>query len=107
VGDAAWSWGRNPFLPPWGERGAGEAAAAVAGSQVTEIPSALRGTVISGKSGIAIFGSRLVPLGGTVGEWTVERVDPYGVSLRKGKEIRVMELFKPSPSGGKGGGGDR
>jgi hypothetical protein len=63
--------------------------------------------VISGKSGIAIFGSRLVPLGGTVGEWTVERVDPYGVSLRKGKEIRVMELFKPSPSGGKGGGGDR
>jgi hypothetical protein len=63
--------------------------------------------VISGNWGIAIFGSRLVPLGGTIGEWTVERVDPYGVSLRKGKEVRVVELFKPAPTGGKGRGGDR
>jgi hypothetical protein len=108
AGEIAWSWGRNPFLPPWGEKGAGETAvAAGAGGQASEIPSTLRGTVISGNSGIAIFGSRLVPLGGTVGEWTVERVDPYGVSLRKGKEVRVMELFKPSPSGVKGRGGDR
>lgn len=108
--ELAWSWGRNPFLPPWRERGAGETAAAPAGleSQAgAEIPPRLRGTVISGNSGIAIFGNRLVPLGGTVGEWTVERVGPYGVSLRKGKEIRVMELYKPVPAGAKDRGGDR
>jgi hypothetical protein len=109
AGEIAWSWGRNPFLPQWRERGAG-GIAAVAGAESqagAEDPSGLRGTVISGNSGIAIFGSRIVPLGETIGEWTVERVDPYGVSLRKGKEVRVVELFKPAPTSGKGRGGDR
>jgi len=107
AGEIAWSWGRNPFLPQWRERGAGGIAAVAESQAGAEGLSGLRGTVISGNSGIAIFGSRLVPLGGTIGEWTVERVDPYGVSLRKGKEVRVVELFKPAPTGGKGRGGDR
>jgi len=106
AGEIAWSWGRNPFLPQWREKGAGETAA-VESQTAAEVPSGLRGTVISGNSGIAIFGSRLVPRGETIGEWTVERVDPYSVSLRKGKEVRVVELFKPAPTGGKGRGGDR
>jgi hypothetical protein len=67
----------------------------------------LLGTVITGNSGIAIFGTRLVPVGGRLGDWTVERVDPYSVALRNGKEVRVVELYKPAPSGGKGRGGDR
>ena len=57
----------------------------------------LRGTVITGNHGIAIFGDRLVPAGGKVGEWTVEKVAPYGVSLRRGGETRTVEMFKPSP----------
>jgi len=106
--EIAWSWGRNPFLPLWREGGSGDPAAVPAGeSRGAEDPHGLRGTVISGNSGIAIFGNRLVPLGGTIGEWTLERVDPYGVSLRKGQEVLVVELFKPAPTGAKGRGGNR
>jgi hypothetical protein len=107
AGEIAWSWGRNPFLPLWREGSAGEAAVGAVGRSETEIPAKLKGTVISGNSGIAIFGSRLVPLGGTIGDWTLEKVVPYGVTLRRGSEVRVVELFKPAPSGGRGGGGDR
>ena len=57
----------------------------------------LRGTVITGSHEIAIFGDRLVPAGGTVDGWTVEKVDPYSVSLRRGGETRKVEMFKPSP----------
>ncbi len=107
AGEISWSWGRNPFIPQWGEGGEGETGTAAGMQPVSEVPAMLRGTVISGNSGIAIFGSRLVPLGGTVGEWKLERVVPYGVTLRRGNEVRVMELFKPAPSGGRGRGGDR
>jgi hypothetical protein len=111
-GEIAWSWGRNPFLPTGGERVAGGDAvggfAAVApGDRPTDLPAGLRGTVVSGGTGIAVFGNRLVPVGGRIGEWTVERVAPYGVSLRRGKETRTVELFKPPPSGGRGKGGER
>ncbi|MDA8122654.1 MAG: hypothetical protein M0Z38_08835 [Deltaproteobacteria bacterium] len=110
-----WSWKRNPFLPEWREQGAfsenrpggGAAENGAVPGGVAEPPMGLRGTVITGNSGIAIFGSRLVPVGGRVGEWIVERVDPYSVALRSGKEVRVVELYKPSPSGGRGGGGTR
>ncbi len=112
-----WSWIRNPFLPLWKERG----GAGIPGDRTSGVPArdgdvtgavaeqldGLRGTVITGNSGIAIFGNRLVPVGGRVGDWNVERVDPYSVALRKGKEIRVVELYKPSPSGGRGRGGNR
>jgi hypothetical protein len=107
AGEIPWSWGRNPFLPQWREGGAGEAATGAGIRQGKEVPAGLRGTVISGDSGIAIFGSRLVPLGGTIGEWTLVRVVPYGVTLRRGSEVRMVELFKPAPSGGRGTGGDR
>jgi hypothetical protein len=104
-----WSWDRNPFLHLWKERGVAGVPARdgdVTGG-VAEPPMGLRGTVITGNSGIAIFGNRLVPVGGRVGDWTVERVDPYSVALRSGKEVRVVELYKPSPSGGRGRGGNR
>jgi len=112
-----WSWDRNPFLPQWRERGVvgipGDRTGGVParGGDVTggvaEPLEGLRGTVITGNSGIAIFGNRMVPVGGRVGDWTVERVDPYSVALRSGKEVRVVELYKPSPSGGRGRGGNR
>ena len=61
----------------------------------------LRGTIVSGTASLAIFrspgtdgGNRLVPVGGMVGEWTLSRVEPYRVSLRRGKETRVLELYK-------------
>jgi len=107
AGEISWSWGRNPFIPQWREGGAGENAPGAGMQPVMEVPAVLRGTVISGDSGVAIFGNRLVPLGGTVGDWKLERVVPYGVTLRRGNEVRVMELFKPAPSGGRGRGGDR
>jgi len=60
-----------------------------------EAPSQeLRGTVVSGATTMAIFGSRIVPVGGKIGEWTLSRVEPYRVFLRRGKETRVLELYK-------------
>lgn len=107
-GEIAWSWGRNPFLPQWREPHGAAGGDGLAGSAAgPDLLSGLRGTVVSGKSGIAIFGSRLVPAGGRIGGWTVERVEPYAVTLRSGNEIRAVELFKPPPSGGKGRGGER
>jgi hypothetical protein len=54
----------------------------------------LRGTVVSGATAMAIFGNRLVPVGGKVGDWTLSGVEPYRVFLRRGAENRVLELYK-------------
>lgn len=102
----AWSWSRNPFLAAseagtagrTGGSGSGESPPPAGG----EGPSPeLQGTVISGATAMAIFrghrpdgGNRLVPVGGAVGEWTLFRVEPYRVSLRRGKETRILELYK-------------
>ncbi len=113
----AWAWERNPFLPTGRDEGAGsvrrEGAHGGAGELsasvgfASDLPADLRGTVVSEGSGIAVFGGRLVPLGGRIGEWTLERVEPYGVSLRRGKETRLVELFKPPRRSAGGGGGIR
>ncbi len=103
----AWSWNRNPFLGPAAEsppagrtarNGAGDAAAAT--PDEGGLPE-LSGTIVSGSASMAIFrghrpdgGNRLVPVGGRVGDWTLSRVEPYRVSLRRGKETRVLELYR-------------
>ncbi len=103
----AWSWTRNPFLAPpsggpppgrAGRNGNGETVPPAGGEGSSP---ELQGTVIGGGKAMAIFrghrpdgGNRLVPVGGTVGEWTLFRVEPYRVSLRRGKEVRVLELYK-------------
>lgn len=94
-----WKWDRNPFLPPAGDPAGKSGAAASGGSGAGDGAGAdalprLRGTVVGGKAGMAIFGNRLVPVGGTIGEWTLTKVEPYGVFLRKGKETRVLELYR-------------
>lgn len=100
-----WSWNRNPFLGPAAESPlAGRAARNGDAAPVprAEGPSPeLRGTVVSGDTTMAIFrsdrpdgGSRLVPVGGKVGDWTLSRVEPYRVTLRRGKETRILELYK-------------
>lgn len=103
----AWSWNRNPFLGPASEspppgRAArnGNGDAAPAAREEGGLPD-LRGTIVSGAVSLAIFrgdrpdgGNRLVPVGGKVGEWTLSRVEPYRVSLRRGKETRVLELYR-------------
>ena len=103
----AWSWGRNPFLGPAGERAAAEGAggnrngdAAASAREEGELPE-LRGTIVSGAESLAILrshgpdgGNRLVPVGGKIGDWTLSGVEPYRVSLRRGKETRVLELYK-------------
>jgi len=103
----AWSWNRNPFLGPAAEStlavraaGNGNGDAAPATREEGGLPE-LRGTIVSGTASLAIFrspstdgGNRLVPVGGKVGEWTLSRVEPYRVSLRRGKETRVLELYK-------------
>ncbi|MBI5576118.1 MAG: hypothetical protein HY896_07100 [Deltaproteobacteria bacterium] len=113
AGAIAWSWDRNPFVPQWKGRHASadvratETAAGMGGTaRDRDMPSVLRGTVVSGQSGFALFGSRIVPVGERIGIWTVERVERYSVTLRSGGETRVVELFKPMPRGGKGGGGN-
>jgi hypothetical protein len=102
-----WSWNRNPFLGPAAESPlAGRAAkngngdAALVPREEGELPG-LSGTIVSGTVSLAIFrshrpdgGNRLVPVGGKVGDWTLSRVEPYRVSLRRGKETRVVELYK-------------
>ena len=103
----AWSWNRNPFLGPAAESPlAGRTARNGSGDAALfpgpEGPSPeLRGTVVSGATAMAIFrsdrpdgGNRLVPVGGKVGDWTLSGVEPYRVSLRRGKETRVLELYK-------------
>lgn len=107
----AWSWRRNPFLP------VGSTASAAVDPGLSAGPSDpgegkgmladLRGTVVAGSTGMAIFGSRLVPVGGKVGDWTVEQVDPYRVVMHRGSETRVVDIFKPAISGTKGRGGKR
>jgi len=106
--EAPWSWDRNPFLPaergdlpagqllprfhdssPRGPNGAGR----------LDLQAAFRGTVVSGGKGVAIFGDRIVSEGGTVGEWTVDRVEPYRVVVRRGTESRTLEMFRLSPPG--------
>jgi len=102
-----WSWSRNPFLGPAAEgpaagraAGNGNGGAAAAVREEGELHE-LRGIIVSGTLSMAIFrshrpedGNRLVPVGGKVGGWTLSRVEPYRVSLRRGKETRVLELYK-------------
>jgi len=96
----AWSWNRNPFLGPGAESSLAGRTARSGNGDAALVPRAegpspeLRGTVVSGATAMAIFGNRLVPVGGKVGDWTLSRVDPYRVSLRRGKETRVLELYK-------------
>ena len=104
----AWSWQRNPFLPVGSADSAAAGPGLSAGPSGPEdrgMPANLRGTVVAGSAGMAIFGDRLVPVGGKVGEWTVEQVEPYRVAMRKGSETRVVEMFKPAVSRAEGRGG--
>ena len=103
----AWSWNRNPFLgtgaegsPAGRAAGNGNREAAPAIREEGGLPE-LRGTIVSGTVSLAIFrshrpdgGNRLVPAGGKVGDWTLVRVEPYRVSLRRGNETRVLELYR-------------
>jgi hypothetical protein len=131
-GGVAWNWERNPFIGPSRKLGAvagavqdefptiivpgfggnaPPAAAPAADARAAEQAPAeaeaalpeLRGTVISGGRGIAIFGNRLVPPGEQVAGWTVDRVTAYDVSIRKGRERRTIGVFRPA--GGKDEGG--
>ena len=107
--EVAWSWERNPFLPvgsavPEGG-GSGIAAGPTDRGGGKGMPDDLRGTVVAGRIGMAIFGSRLVPVGERIGGWTVERVEPYRVAVRRGGETRVVEMFKPAMSGAERRGG--
>jgi len=96
----AWSWNRNPFLGPTAESSLAGRTARSGNGDAAPVPRPegpspeLRGTVVSGATAMAIFGNRLVPVGGKVGDWTLSRVEPYSVSLRRGKETRVLELYK-------------
>jgi hypothetical protein len=96
----AWSWNRNPFLGPAAESPPAGRTARNGNGDAALVPRPegsspeLRGTVVSGATAMAIFGNRIVPVGGKVGDWTLSRVEPYSVSLRRGKETRVLELYK-------------
>jgi len=96
----AWSWNRNPFLVPAAENSLAGRAAKSGNGDSAQVPRPegtspeLRGTVVSGGAAMGIFGNRLVPVGGKVGDWTLFRVEPYRVFLRRGNETRVLELYK-------------
>ncbi len=106
--EASWSWDRNPFLPaekkdlPPGQLLPGlhgSSSGEAKGAWRLDPQVAFRGTVVSRGQGVAIFGDRIVSEGGTVGEWTVDRVEPYRVVVRRGAESRTLEMFRPSPPG--------
>ena len=96
----AWTWNRNPFLRPAAESSPAGRSAGNGNGDATLLPRPegpspeLRGTVVSGTAAMAIFGNRLIPVGGKVGDWTLSRVEPYRIFLRRGKETRVLELYK-------------
>lgn len=105
-----WSWDRNPFLPVGGG-GMAKAKGAGAPSSGAEdpgaVPSDLRGTVVGGATAVAIFGSRVVATGERAGAWRIDRVQPYGVIMRRGNEVRQVEMFKPPPGEEERTGGER
>jgi hypothetical protein len=126
-GDVAWNWDRNPFIGP-PKKGAGapaaeevypkivvpgfgpKAAPATAPAtgeppveKASEALPGLRGTVMSGGRGIAVFGAKLVPEGGQLAGWTVERVTAYDVTVSKGSERRTIGLSRLGSPEGKGG----
>jgi hypothetical protein len=96
----SWSWIRNPFLEPAAESSLAGRGARSGNGDSAQVPRPegpspeLRGTVVSGATAMGIFGNRLVPVGGKVGDWTLFRVEPYRVFLRRGNETRVLELYK-------------
>jgi hypothetical protein len=99
-GGPAWNWERNPFLPPSAGRIGGTAGASGEAAADPSVPR-LRGTVAGGGRGSAIFrgdrpdgGDVLVPAGGAIGGWTLAAVEPYRVLLRRGKETRVIDLYR-------------
>lgn len=101
--EPAWSWDRNPFLPaarmdlpPPGVHGPSSGEAEARGAARLDLQAALRGTVVSGGRGVAIFGDRIVSEGETLGEWTVAQVEPYRVVVRRGAERRTLEMHGPS-----------
>ncbi len=105
-----WSWDRNPFLPV-GDGGRAEGRGAEVASSGAQTPagdlSDLRGTVVGGGTAVAIFGSRVVATGESTGAWRVDRVQPYGVTVRRGNEVRRVEMFKPPPAEEERTGGER
>lgn len=131
-GDVAWNWERNPFVGPqkkgegrgaaddgfptiivpgFGPKAASPATTPAEAPAPTAPPAAkaeealpdLRGTVMSGGSGLAVFGSKLVPAGGQVAGWTVERVTAYDVTVSKGNDRRTIGLSRLGSPEGKGG----
>jgi len=106
--EAPWSWDRNPFLPAEKKDLSpgqlfpglhGSSSGEAKGAWRLDPQGAFRGTVVSRGQGVAIFGDRIVSEGGTVGEWTVDRVEPYRVVVRRGTESRTLEMFRLSPPG--------
>jgi len=96
----AWNWERNPFLPLSAEHARSTDGAADEYVADRSVPG-LRGTVAGTGGGSAIFrgdrpdgGDVLVPAGGTIGGWTLAAVEPYRVFLRRGKETRIVELYR-------------
>jgi hypothetical protein len=95
-----WTWDRNPFLAAGPEDAEGKKGGEVAGNAAAEGAPAeerlpeLRGTVVSSEARMAIFGDRLVPEGERIGEWTLTKVEPYKVILQRGKETRLLELYR-------------
>ena len=101
----AWNWDRNPFLSPSagaarGTGGAGDGSTADRPVADPSVPT-LRGTVAGKGGGSAIFrgdrpdgGDVLVPAGGKIGGWTLAEVEPYRVFLRRGKETRIVDLYR-------------
>jgi len=100
----AWNWDRNPFLAasaadaPGADRAAGGAEDDSAEDR--SVPRLL-GAVAGKGGGSAIFrgdrpdgGDVLVPAGGSIGGWTLASVEPYRVFLRRGKETRIVDLYR-------------
>ncbi len=99
----AWNWDRNPFLAPSAGDARGAAGPAGAADEYVadlSVPRLL-GTVANRGGGSAIFrgerpdgGDVLVPAGGSIAGWTLSSVEPYRVFLRRGKETRIVELYR-------------
>ncbi len=100
----AWNWDRNPFLAPSAADapGASGPAGGAADEYVADLSvPRLLGTVAGKGGGSAIFrgerpdgGDVLVPAGGSIAGWTLASVEPYRVFLKRGKETRIVELYR-------------
>ena len=89
---------KPPPIPPEPERQVDAGNRGLAASKEAapkEIPLELGGTIIGGKTPMAIINEKFVRLGEKIDIYRVVRIDPNEVVLKAGSHQRILKVLKP------------